>query len=106
MWSRSRSSARSPSFLVAVTTWSMVPRLGCSDQTLASIKQRSIKQERLSRSMPKETIPKDIWVTAQDGLKLHVRQWGPQAASALSVVCLPGLARTVADFDPLATAIA
>jgi pimeloyl-ACP methyl ester carboxylesterase len=56
--------------------------------------------------MPKETIPKDIWVTAQDGLKLHVRQWGPQAASALSVVCLPGLARTVADFDPLATAIA
>jgi pimeloyl-ACP methyl ester carboxylesterase len=56
--------------------------------------------------MPKEPIPKDIWVTAQDGLKLHVRQWGPQAASALSVVCLPGLARTVADFDPLATAIA
>src|SRR5271166_134526 len=56
--------------------------------------------------MPKEAMPKDMWVTAQDGLRLHVRQWGPPAGSALPVVCLPGLARTVADFDPLATAIA
>jgi pimeloyl-ACP methyl ester carboxylesterase len=46
------------------------------------------------------------FVTAQDGLKLHVREWGRRAAPALPVVCLPGLARTVADFEPLAAALA
>jgi pimeloyl-ACP methyl ester carboxylesterase len=45
------------------------------------------------------------FVTAQDGLKLHVREWGARAP-VLPVVCLPGLARTVADFEPLATALA
>ena len=47
-----------------------------------------------------------IFVTAQDGLKLHVRSHGPRAAAALPVVCLPGLARTVADFEALAAALA
>jgi pimeloyl-ACP methyl ester carboxylesterase len=46
------------------------------------------------------------FITAQDGLKLHVRSYGPRISSALPVVCLPGLARTVADFDLLATALA
>ena len=40
-----------------------------------------------------------MFVTAQDGLKLHVRRHmrlalGPRIAAALPVVCLPGLART------------
>ena len=47
-----------------------------------------------------------IFVTAQDGLKLHVRAWGSRAAAALPVVCLPGLARTGADFEVLAAALA
>ncbi len=47
-----------------------------------------------------------LYVTAQDGLRLHVREYGPRTASALPVVCLPGLARTVADFDALAPALA
>jgi pimeloyl-ACP methyl ester carboxylesterase len=46
------------------------------------------------------------FVTAQDGLTLHVRCYGSRHASAHSVVCLPGLARTAADFHPLATALA
>src|SRR5436189_5954811 len=39
-------------------------------------------------------------------IRLHVRSYGSQVASALPVVCLPGLARTAADFHPLATALA
>ena len=46
------------------------------------------------------------FVTAQDGLTLHVRRYGSRRTSACSVVCLPGLARTAADFHPLATALA
>ena len=46
------------------------------------------------------------FITAQDGLRLHVRAWGPRPAALLPVVCLPGLARTVADFETLASALA
>jgi pimeloyl-ACP methyl ester carboxylesterase len=46
-----------------------------------------------------------VTVTAPDGLKLHVRDQGPPHASALPVVCLPGLAGTVADFEELAQAL-
>src|ERR1700735_223118 len=46
---------------------------------------------------------RDIFVTAQDGLRLHVREHGSRASTVLPVVCLPGLARTVADFEELAT---
>jgi pimeloyl-ACP methyl ester carboxylesterase len=49
---------------------------------------------------------RSIFVTAQDGLRLHVREYGLRSASALPVVCLPGLTRTVADFDTLAPALA
>ncbi len=49
---------------------------------------------------------KSLFVSAQDGLRLHVREYGARAAPGLPVVCLPGLARTVADFDALAPALA
>jgi len=45
-------------------------------------------------------------ISAQDGLKLHVRDYGRHNGGALPVICLPGLSRTSADFDALATALA
>src|SRR5579883_421124 len=50
--------------------------------------------------------PRSMFVTVQDGLRLHVHEYGPRTASCLPVVCLPGLTRTVADFDALAPALA
>jgi pimeloyl-ACP methyl ester carboxylesterase len=46
------------------------------------------------------------FISAPDGLRLHARCYGARSAPALPVVCLPGLARTAADFDPLAQALA
>jgi pimeloyl-ACP methyl ester carboxylesterase len=47
-----------------------------------------------------------VFVTAPDGLRLHVRCHGPRLAPNLPVVCLPGLTRTAADFEELAAALA
>jgi pimeloyl-ACP methyl ester carboxylesterase len=47
-----------------------------------------------------------VFVTAQNGLKLHVRSHGPRISAELPVVCLPGLARTTVDFETLAGAFA
>src|SRR5918998_2364269 len=47
----------------------------------------------------------DVFVSASDGLRLYARDYGPRAGSALPVVCLPGLARTSADFHDLALAL-
>jgi pimeloyl-ACP methyl ester carboxylesterase len=49
---------------------------------------------------------KSLYVSAQDGLRLHVREYGTRASPGLPVVCLPGLARSAADFDDLAPALA
>jgi pimeloyl-ACP methyl ester carboxylesterase len=46
------------------------------------------------------------FITAPDGLRLHVRCYGRRSAQPLPVVCLPGLARTTADFDALADSLA
>ncbi len=47
-----------------------------------------------------------VFVSAQDGLRLHVREYGTRGAPGLAVVCLPGITRTVADFAELAPALA
>ncbi|MBK9082775.1 MAG: alpha/beta hydrolase [Rhizobiales bacterium] len=44
------------------------------------------------------------FVTAPDGVRLHASVYGAGRAGA-PVLCLPGLARTSADFDPLARAL-
>ena len=50
--------------------------------------------------------PQSTFVTAEDGLRLHVREYGRRTSPNLPVVCLPGLARTVADFEMLAMSLA
>src|SRR5450755_961262 len=50
--------------------------------------------------------PCSLFVSAPDGLKLHACCYGTRSAPALPVVCLPGLARTAADFDALGQALA
>lgn len=50
-------------------------------------------------------IPYSTFVTAADGLRLHARCFGGLGTAGIPVVCLPGLARTAADFDVLATAL-
>ncbi len=45
-------------------------------------------------------------ISARDGLKLHVREYGASNRGFLPVVCLHGLARTSADFHTLALALA
>jgi pimeloyl-ACP methyl ester carboxylesterase len=49
---------------------------------------------------------RDLFINSQDGLRLHVRDYGDRTAPRLPVVCLPGLARTVEDFAALAPALA
>jgi pimeloyl-ACP methyl ester carboxylesterase len=46
------------------------------------------------------------FITAPDGLRLHLREYGPRLAPRLPIICLPGLSRTAEDFDPLASALA
>src|SRR3989304_3655320 len=48
--------------------------------------------------------PISSFISAPDGLRLHARCHGRRSQMALPVLCLPGLARTAADFDALAGA--
>ena len=60
-----------------------------------------------SRSEPRADVePKSVFLTAPDGLRLHVRDCGSRSAQALPVVCLPGLSRNSTDFNELASALA
>lgn len=52
----------------------------------------------------KEPAFESLSVTAQDGLRLHVRRYGSPAARQLPIVCLAGLTRSSADFHELACA--
>lgn len=45
------------------------------------------------------------FVTAPDGLRLHLREYGSRLDPGIPAVCLPGLTRNAADFGPLASAL-
>ena len=51
-------------------------------------------------------MPTDHFISAPDGLRLHVCSYGSRVAPSPAVICLPGLARTGADFHALACALA
>ena len=46
------------------------------------------------------------FVTAKDGLRLHVRLYGRPVSGRLPLLCLPGLSRNAGDFDVIARAVA
>ena len=54
---------------------------------------------------PAKLNSESVFVTAHDGLTLHVRAYGARTAAGWPVVCLPGLSRTNADFETLALAL-
>jgi pimeloyl-ACP methyl ester carboxylesterase len=45
---------------------------------------------------------RDVFFVSSDGLALHMRDYGEATSPWLPVVCLPGLTRSVRDFDDLA----
>lgn len=49
---------------------------------------------------------RDHFITTTDGLSLHARDFGPHDSGRTPVLCLPGLTRTLEDFDVLAPALA
>lgn len=57
-------------------------------------------------AIPPRDTGTSVFVSAQDGLKLHVRTHGARTSPGLPVVCLPGLSRTTEDFDELAATLA
>jgi pimeloyl-ACP methyl ester carboxylesterase len=46
-----------------------------------------------------------VFISAPDGLRLHARCYGRGSLPGLPTICLPGLARTAADFETLAIAL-
>jgi pimeloyl-ACP methyl ester carboxylesterase len=49
---------------------------------------------------------RSIFISASDGLRLHVREHGVATTPGTPVVCLPGLTRTTVDFGDLAPVLA
>lgn len=48
---------------------------------------------------------RDAWAKAQDGTSLHANVYGEAVSNRCPVVCLPGLARSAADFNAFALAL-
>jgi pimeloyl-ACP methyl ester carboxylesterase len=51
-------------------------------------------------------MPTDHFIPTPDGLRLYARSYGNRTSSGLAMVCLPGLTRTGADFETLASTLA
>jgi len=53
-----------------------------------------------------ELLAESVYIPASDDLRLHVKAYRPRLTKGLPVICLPGLARTEADFEALARHLA
>lgn len=73
----------------------MVPPKG-SDMAQAAVATDDIAEDKCFVSR---------FVSAPDGLRLHVRLYGARDRRGLPVVCLPGLTRNGSDFHEIATAL-
>ncbi len=58
------------------------------------------------QTLASDTGYRSRYVTASDGLVLHLRDYGPIDSALTPVVCLPGIARTAFDFHDLALMLA
>ncbi len=66
----------------------------------------ALRYLRAGMTMTIQERSSSYFVSAPDGLLLHARSYGARNRRRTPVVCLPGLARTTADFDTLAEALA
>lgn len=48
----------------------------------------------------------EAYVLAEDGVRLHARDYGPRGSAPTPVVCLPGLTRNAKDFETIAPRLA
>ncbi len=64
----------------------------------------SVARQAALEPLPMSEDATSCFIAAPDGLRLHVRDYGPRN-DHLPVVCLAGLARTGADFEELALAL-
>jgi pimeloyl-ACP methyl ester carboxylesterase len=61
--------------------------------------------ERYATTSAMQNGASSTFITAPDGLRLHAQCYGQRSSAATPVMCLPGLARTAADFEALASAL-
>lgn len=55
--------------------------------------------------MTESPVWRDLYGMTQDGVRLHLRDYGDAKSTLTPIVCLPGLTRHAADFDDLARAL-
>lgn len=55
---------------------------------------------------PGDTSYREHWFSAQDGLRLYYRDYGPRTATTTPVLCLGGVARNSKDFHHVASRLA
>src|SRR5262245_57483675 len=82
--------------LAAAADWPSMPISGAAARTDRPMTASAASTAETSYS---------TFVAAPDGLLLHARCYGRASFAGIPVVCLPGLARTWADFEFLATAL-
>ena len=56
----------------------------------------------MAEAAPRQTGFRENFFSAQDGLRLYYRDYGPHGRAHATVLCLPGLTRNARDFHDIA----